>query len=97
VVEIILLGAPESCSLERRFETHMSEALKAMVLEGHGIGWLPESCVAREVADKRLVCGGPAAWTTRLEVRIYRSADNEKPTVKRLWAFLLEQEAKRRA
>jgi LysR family transcriptional regulator, hypochlorite-specific transcription factor HypT len=93
VVEIILLSAREPCSLERRFETHMSEALKAMVVEGHGLGWLPESCVGREIADRRLVCAGSAAWSTQLEVRIYRAADNDKPAVEKFWSFLLQQQS----
>ena len=39
-------------------ETAMADALKAMVLEGHGCAWLPRSLVAREIAEGRLVATG---------------------------------------
>lgn len=88
VVEMMLLNASDPYHLQRRFETHMSEALKAMVVAGHGLGWLPESCVRNEVRNGRLVPAGPATWTTSLEVRMYRSASNLKPLVAELWSFL---------
>ena len=86
-VEMILLNANERCHFERSFDTHMSEALKAMVIEGHGIGWLPESCVTRELAEQRLVVAGPSQWSCTLEARLYRSLENTNPTVDRIWTF----------
>ena len=74
IVEMLLLNATEPYVLHRCFETHMSEALKGMVVAGHGIGWLPESCVAKELAEGTLVCAGSGDWITRLEIRLYRSA-----------------------
>ena len=89
VVEMILLGAGERCSFDRTFDTHMAEALKGMIIEGHGLGWLPESCVGRETAEKRLVAAGPERWSCPMEVRLYRSAENNNPVVEKIWAFLL--------
>ncbi len=86
-VEMILLNANERCHFERSFDTHMSEALKAMVIEGHGLGWLPESCVRKQIAEKRLVVAGASHWSCDLEVRIYRSHDNNNPLVDRIWDF----------
>jgi DNA-binding transcriptional LysR family regulator len=86
-VEMILLNANERCHFERSFDTHMSEALKAMVIEGHGLGWLPESCVGKELAEKRLVIAGSAQWICTLEVRLYRSLENANPMVDRIWNF----------
>jgi len=89
VVEMILLGAAERCCFEHSFDTHMAEALKEMIIEGHGLGWLPESCVGREMADGLLVAAGPARWTCPLEVRLYRCAESSNPMVEKIWAFLL--------
>lgn len=86
-VEMILLNANQRCHFERSFDTHMSEALKAMVIEGHGLGWLPESCIGKELAEKRLVIAGPAQWSCTLEVRLYRSLENTNPTADRIWSF----------
>jgi LysR family transcriptional regulator, hypochlorite-specific transcription factor HypT len=88
VVEMILLNSPSPYSLRRCFETHMSEALKAMVVAGHGIGWLPESCVTDEVKEGRLVPAGAADWTTSLDVRLYRSTLSTKPFVDELWTII---------
>jgi DNA-binding transcriptional LysR family regulator len=88
VVEMMLLNSPEPYSLRRCFETHMSEAIKAMVVAGHGVGWLPESCVTDELREGRLVMAGPAAWTTSLEVRLYWSATSPKAVVKELCSFI---------
>ena len=88
VVEMMLLNSPEPYHLHCCFETHMSEALKAMVVAGHGVGWLPESCVADELREGKLVMAGSPEWTTSLEVRLYWSATNPKAVVKELCAFI---------
>ena len=86
VVEMILLNAGEPMHLTRRFDTHMAEALKAMVLAGHGLGWLPQSSAVREVKEGRLVVAGSAKWCCELEVRLYRAADRSTDMVERIWA-----------
>ena len=88
IVEMVLLNSPTPYHLRRSFETHMSEAIKAMVVAGHGVGWLPESCVVDEVREGKLVMAGSAEWSTNLEVRLYRSSVNPKPIVKQLWTFI---------
>ena len=93
-VEMILLNANERCHFERSFDTHMSEALKAMVVEGHGLGWLPESCVSKELAEKRLVIAGGGQWSCTLEVRLYRSLENANPMVDRIWNFFRDSAGK---
>lgn len=91
VVEMLLLNAPEPCALRRSFETHMSEALKTMVIAGHGVGWLPEGCVQREFADGSLVRAGSDAWTTALEVRLYRSTEHTGEAGSLLWNWIRDQ------
>lgn len=92
VVEMILLGGDQRCHFERSFDTQMAEALKAMVVEGHGLGWLPESCVTREVSEGRLVSAGGASWRCNLEVRLYRAAENDNPLVEKIWGHLFGNE-----
>lgn len=88
IVELILLSAGRPCHLQRSFETHMAEALKAMIVAGHGIGWLPESCAVREVHDGQLIQAGDDSWTAGINVRIYRSLDNSKPIIEKIWRDL---------
>lgn len=93
VVEMILLNAGEPMHLTRRFDTHMAEALKAMVLAGHGLGWLPQSSTVREVKEGRLVAAGAAKWCCELEVRLYRSADRGNDMVERIWGQFAAKQA----
>jgi DNA-binding transcriptional LysR family regulator len=59
-----------------------------MVVAGHGVGWLPESCVSDELREGKLVVAGPASWATSLDIRLYRSATSPKPLVDELWSFI---------
>ncbi len=88
IVEMLLLNATEPYALHRSFETQMSEALKGMVLAGHGIGWLPESCIAQDLADGRLVSAGSPDWHTELEIRLYWSTLNRRPAAEQLWTYV---------
>lgn len=95
IVEVILLSAGHPSFLQRSFETHMAEALKAMIVQGHGIGWLPESCAQRELADGVLVQAGSEDWVGDIDIRVYRSLDNTKPIVDLVWQYLLDEAAQR--
>lgn len=88
LVEMILLDPPQPCHPQTCFQTHMSEALKAMVLAGHGLGWLPESCVHEELAAGRIAQAGSADWGTRMEIRVYRAAANHRAGLDTLWQHL---------
>jgi DNA-binding transcriptional LysR family regulator len=65
--------------LKRVYETDMSESLKVMALEGHGIAFLPYSAVHKEVKDKKLIQvrlnNGPRL-EVEMEIRIYREKTN---------------------
>ncbi len=88
MVEIILEAARQPNHLRRRYETDMAEALKVMAVEGHGIAWLPESAVAREVKGKQLVLAGDDLWSSEMEIRLYRERQTNKPLLNQLWMYL---------
>jgi hypothetical protein len=74
----------------------MAESLKMMALEGHGVAFLPESSVTREVRYKQLAPadGDHSAWVVDMEIRLYRERPTAqrggKPIVDRLWNHLLQ-------
>ena len=72
---MILADAKRTLYLEKRYETDMAEGLKMMVLNGHGVAFLPESAVTSEVKAKKLASAG-SAWHVEMEIRLYR----EKPS-----------------
>ena len=98
-VEAVLENPPAPPHLWRCYETDMAAALKAMMLAGRGVGWLPESAAAAEIADGRLVSAAPdgavALWETGLDVRLHRAAANHNRLVERIWALLSTRHASR--
>src|SRR5450830_683183 len=103
MVELIMSDAKKPLHLEKHYETDMSESLKMMALEGHGVAFLPESSVTREVRNKQLARadGAHGEWEVEMEIRLYR----ERPTpqrsgkvvVARLWDYLQELEETRKS
>lgn len=89
-VDMILQHAPEPPHLERHHQADMAEALKALLLQGRGIAWLPERAAKHEVAAGQLAVAGSMAWGAELEVRLYRANDNIKPVISRLWNYLAQ-------
>jgi DNA-binding transcriptional LysR family regulator len=93
MVEQIIRQLPTPPALETIYETDMSEGLKAMALEGHGLAFLPASSVRKELKAKRLVgASAPGVGELTMEVRIYREraevARHAKPVAQALWEFL---------
>jgi len=70
----------------------MAEALKVMALEGHGVAWLPDSAVVRELRAKKLALAVDSdqaeKWRGEMDVRLYRDRDRKRPIVERLWKDL---------
>ena len=90
MVDFILAGMTPKPLLDTRCETDMAEGLKAMLLEGHGLAFLPENAVRREIDQKLLVCAG-REFSMQMEIRIYcefRKTTKEK--VKAIWKYLSE-------
>ena len=99
IVELILQQCSERLHLDPIYETDMSEGLEAMALEGHGLAFLPESAVLKEVKAGRLArASAPGTLEATMEVRIYRerpsvTRHSTKPGVQALWEYLGRQNA----
>ncbi|MGE5621543.1 MAG: LysR family transcriptional regulator [Bacillota bacterium] len=97
MVDLILSDARKALYLEKRYETDMAEGLKMMALEGHGVAFLPESAVTRELRQRQLARadGGQAEWEVEMEIRLYREHPTAqrpgKPIVSRLWDYLIKK------
>jgi LysR family transcriptional regulator, hypochlorite-specific transcription factor HypT len=102
MVDLILTDARKTPHLERRYETDMAEGLKMMALEGHGLAFLPESAVMRELKQKQLARadGGIPDWEVQMEIRLYRERPSGqrpgKPVVSRLWDYLVQPHPSKR-
>lgn len=68
--------------------SHHAVLLKTMALEGRGIAWLPQSLVAGELAEGRLVVVMPDeadAWQVPLDIRLFRATGGQTPVTEALW------------
>jgi DNA-binding transcriptional LysR family regulator len=98
VTDLILKQSGTAIHLDRVYETDMAEGLKVMALEGHGVAFLPQSAVKKELRARKLVAAAPPNVTgleMAMDVRAYR----EKPSAREvpkgaaqaLWAYLASQ------
>jgi DNA-binding transcriptional LysR family regulator len=74
--------------LQPCFETSLAQAVKAMVLEGHGVGWLPETMVRHELETDQLVRAGGRDWEIDFEVRIFRPVTRLPKPAESLWRHI---------
>ncbi len=74
--------------LELRYMDALTEAIKRRMLTGSGIAWLPESVVAEELADGRVMRIGGAEWTADLTLSAFASPDQLDPVGRRVWEAL---------
>lgn len=93
VVECITARTAQSGFFSTVYESDMAEMLKTMALAGHGLAWLPESCIARELVEGKLVRAAGAQWSMTLEIRLVRALDSGKPALDALWGRLRAQKA----
>jgi DNA-binding transcriptional LysR family regulator len=66
-------------------QSALANSVKAMVLEGFGLGWLPQELCKEELAEGRMQIVGHPQHRHPLEIRLYRDKENSKPTLNRLW------------
>jgi LysR family transcriptional regulator, hypochlorite-specific transcription factor HypT len=95
VLDSVMRQAGATLHLDRVYETDMAESLKAMAIEGHGLAFLPQSAVRKELREGLLVRALPAslqALEFALEMRLYREKPQGRASGKRsvqaLWAYL---------
>lgn len=103
LVDLILKQSAVPIHFDRIYETDMAEGLKAMALEGHGVAFLPQSAVRKELRAKRLVSAVPPGMTgleITMDVRAYRQSPDARESVRgaahqrhvqTLWDHLLGQ------
>ena len=70
------------------FTAHHALLLKAMVLQGRGMAWLPHSLVRTELDEGRLRPAGEDAWAVPVQIRLYRQPTELAPAAEGLWQRL---------
>ncbi|CRM99972.1 MULTISPECIES: LysR family transcriptional regulator [Pseudomonas] len=79
---------PQPERLQRVFEATVSEALKSMVANGHGVACMPHTMVAGMIEQGELVRLYPQMEPDHLEVILVRWLGNHNTQAQALWARL---------
>ncbi len=85
IAQLLLARMSQPPRLKTVYSNDMAENLKAMALEGHGVAFLPESTVGREVELGQLAPAADEALTAHLEIRIVRDTAIQSAFLDRIW------------
>lgn len=87
---LALLFAERPTPLVTVYENPMSVGLKAMVLAGRGVAWVPESLVVEELRSGQLVPAADTSWYVSAEIRLYRARQQSRLPVEQFWTAVSE-------
>lgn len=79
---------PTTVTLEHRYQSSLSEGLKALVLKGLGIAFLPRSIIVDEIASGQLVQLSGVLTSMPLEIKLLHLKDSESMQANKLWQAL---------
>jgi DNA-binding transcriptional LysR family regulator len=88
VLDFVLAQSLDPPAVLSLNQSSQSNSVKAMILEGFGIGWLPQAVCQAELDSGQLVVAGPKEFETTLEIRAYIFQDNKKQTLGKFWKTL---------
>ncbi|MBK3773696.1 LysR family transcriptional regulator [Azospirillum sp. YIM DDC1] len=84
-------GFPAALALDTVFTSHLAAVLRTLARDGRGVAWLPDSLIAEDLAQGRLVRAGGAGWEIPVEVRLYRPRARQSPAAEAFWTLAAEQ------
>jgi DNA-binding transcriptional LysR family regulator len=73
------------------FTAHLASVLRTMALDGRGVAWLPRTLIADDLAARRLVAAGGAAWSIPVDIRLFRQQGPMHPAAERFWRAARER------
>lgn len=85
VEDFILSRQDPPLALSPICENPMSESLKALVLAGHGAGWLVESSIRQELDRGTIVTVGDERLQMTFDICLYRSASRTRQQMVEFW------------
>jgi DNA-binding transcriptional LysR family regulator len=79
---------PRTVTLDHRYQSSLSEGLKALVLKGLGIAFLPRSIIADEINSGKVVQLTDILLSIPLEIKLLHLKDSESVSANKLWQYL---------
>lgn len=90
VITHILRQKLSQASLLPLNKNALTISVKAMIMQGFGMGWLPQSVCQQELDQGLLVLAGDESYTTDIEIRLYKDLTNEKAGLNQIWNQLVK-------
>jgi DNA-binding transcriptional LysR family regulator len=78
----------KSLNAETIYIDGLVETIKRRVLKGSGFAWMPQTAVAAELEDGRLVQIGDETWTARLTIAALANPSSFDPIAREFWGKL---------
>lgn len=75
------------------YETSIATAIRAMIIEGYGVAWIPKSIVVDDLASGRLMRAAQERDDIPLNIKIYRYEPNSEPRTESFWQAIQMQQA----
>ena len=79
-------------NFEPVYESSIAAAIKAMVLEGYGVAWVPKSVVEDDLAEGRLVRAATKEDDILLDIKIFCYEPNAEPKTEKFWQVLISKD-----
>jgi DNA-binding transcriptional LysR family regulator len=76
---------PPSIDIEHCYQSSLSEALKALVLKGRGISYLPRSIIQDELSTGKLIKIEKPLISVPLQITLYRLKYSQSQQAQQLW------------
>lgn len=88
LTEKIIDTACSDYSINRVYENSVAESIKAMAMQGLGVGWLPKISITPELERGDLINIGTEEMTLHLDITLYRSKHKLSREAESLWSYL---------
>ncbi|RSB25667.1 LysR family transcriptional regulator [Enterobacter cloacae] len=82
-----LLDRETDLSFTLSFVSSMSDLLKRMILNGNGVGWLPDYSISRELNESELVVLDDK-YSVNMGVYLYRTSSRLNLSSERFWQYM---------
>ncbi len=77
----------KNCCYTIKHLDSLSEALKVLILQGHGVGWIPLNSAKHILDSGQLVRAGGPEWEIELSISIYAPQETQKNRINLIWNY----------
>ncbi|MEP0072522.1 MAG: LysR family transcriptional regulator [Marinomonas sp.] len=90
VAPVCSLDPKSDLTLHKVCENALAEGLKALVVKGYGVAWLPQSLIKKELEEGSMAILEAPFQSIDLNINIYRFKGKHSPEEEKFWRYLLE-------